>query len=160
MKFIYGSVALLLSGCAIQAIPYEAPAGSINVNFTVENRLSHSMFVHAYNDAKECQGRRLISFLQSRHSKAVGIPVEKEFAYSLTALVPNSKYCKMAVSFHPENENEYFSTMDYDQANNICLLSLKKRSREGVVETVEPFYTRELGGLILDESSSFCKKRN
>jgi len=163
MKSIYALVPVLLfqlSGCAIMAVPYEAPVGVSTVDFTVENRLRQGMFVHAYGDAKECQGRRLISFLEPAHTKTVGIQSEKEFAFSLTVLVPDSKFCTRTVSFVPENGYKYFSAMEYRQENNLCSLVLTKTNREGVTQHVEAFHVREPGGLVVDESGSFCKKKD
>lgn len=150
---------VILSGCAVMAVPYASPPGTGHPKFTVDNNLSDPMFVHAYDDATECQGRRLISFLPPRGSKAVGLSVDKDFAFSLAALVPERKYCKMFVSFRPERGNDYFSTLEYDNTSNTCVLSLKKRNRDGEFDLLETASIREQGGLALDESGSFCKKK-
>lgn len=158
MKYYWILIFILLSGCSIGAVPYKTPSGNNKVDFTVKNRLAYSMFVHAYNDAVQCKGRSIISFLQPSQSEEVEISTEKEFAFSLLALVPNSKFCRMMVTFSPEEGNEYFATMDYDQPSNKCLLTLNQKNEKGLVREVASANLRARAGFIFDESSSFCQE--
>lgn len=162
-------VLYMLSSCAIKARPY-IPTGNGDVSYLrivspPGYELPENTYVYTYKNPEACKGRYYLQgfkWIDKSSFSYVKINSGEEFALSLQPFWLGTNYgggrgCHVGVSFTPQKSRYYTAILKAKREDEYCYVAIRSSDDPNGDLIDVPTEIKEMGGIPMDEESSFCK---
>lgn len=154
-------LACLLAGCSTGYVP---PPSSASASLQFVNKTPIPMAVHLYDDAAQCQGRRVLEPLKPQEERVVPVAAGKDLAFAIVHDVSHEyppldrvvTGCIATLSFKPAQGGSYVFRMDTDGYRCSYQFNEAAKAQQGLAGQV-PFIKRE-AIRAMSEAGPFCRQ--
>jgi hypothetical protein len=157
------TLAMILGSCVTARQPYVEPTTGPTATLTFRNDTGNQASVIIYDDAYECKGRRHLDRIGAGSERTARVRAKKELAFTMGYTVPlgfSVIVCNVTVSYLPDTEQNYISSIGHDPNERKCYLVVARYviDKTGKKKLLDYTDTKQrVATTGWDENSSFCK---